>query len=116
MCWRAWPGSRSMTEGSPRVMGRAWPVATSDLKNPQSAPSRGWTWPLGPQLAQAALEKSPSITYIYDVQAERSVFQNRRFAELLGHAANDGHAEDDWRHYVHDEDALAFSDYQERLK
>jgi PAS domain S-box-containing protein len=91
-------------------------AATSDLKNPQSAPSRGWTWPLGPQLAQAALEKSPSIIYIYDVQAEKSVFQNRRFSELLGHAPKDGHAENDWRRYIHDEDALAFSAYRERLK
>jgi PAS domain S-box-containing protein len=91
-------------------------AATSDLKNPQSAPSRGWTWPLGPQLAQAALEKSPSIIYIFDVQAERSVFQNRSFSELLGHAAKDGHAENDWRRHLHDEDALAFPAYRERLK
>jgi PAS domain S-box-containing protein len=91
-------------------------VATSDLKNPQSAPSRGRTWPLGPQLAQAALEKSPSIIYIYDVQAERSVFQNRRFSELLGHPTNDGHADNDWRRHIHDEDALAYPAYRERLK
>jgi PAS domain S-box-containing protein len=74
-----------------------------------------WTWPLGAQLAQAALEKAPSIIYIYDVQAEKSIFQNRRFAELLGHPLQEP-AQNDWRNYIHEEDALGFPEYRERLK
>lgn len=80
-----------------------------------SSHAREWTWPLGPQLVQAALEKSPSIIYIYDVQAERSIFQNRRFAELLGHPL-DQPAQNDWRLYIHDEDAVAFPAHRERLR
>jgi PAS domain S-box-containing protein len=75
-----------------------------------------WSWPLGPALAHAALEKSPSIIYIYDVQAEKSVFQNRRFAELLGHSLDENPAENDWRRYIHEDDALGFPAHRARLK
>jgi len=92
----------------------------SATQNPSEHPpgvstDADWTWPLGPQLAQAALEKAPSIIYIYDVQAEKSVFQNRRFAELLGHSLDEP-AQNDWRNYIHEEDALGFPAYRERLK
>jgi PAS domain S-box-containing protein len=87
----------------------------TEPEKPGASERADWTWPLGPQLAQAALEKSPSVIYIYDVQAEKSIFQNRRFAELLGHPL-DGPAQNDWRRYIHDEDALAFPAHRERLK
>ncbi|HEY1962775.1 MAG TPA: HWE histidine kinase domain-containing protein [Rhizomicrobium sp.] len=71
------------------------------------------SWPLAPQLAEAALQHAPAIIYIYDVQAEKSLFQNRRFGELLGYGDHD---DNEWRHYIHDEDALAFPEHRKRLK
>ena len=59
----------------------------TEPEKPGASERAEWTSPLAPRLAQAALEKSPSIIYIYDVEAERSIFQNRRFAELLGPSA-----------------------------
>lgn len=93
-------------------------VSSSNSPPDASAPARaeGWTWPLGPRLAQAALERSPSIIYIYDVQAEKSIFQNRRFAELLGYSPEENPAQNDWRRYIHEEDALSFPAHRERLK
>ena len=70
-------------------------------------------WLLAPELAQAALEHAPTIIYIYDVQAEKSLFQNRRFGELLGYVDDGGN---DWRDYIHEEDALAFPEHRQRLK
>jgi two-component sensor histidine kinase len=72
-----------------------------------------WSWPLGPALAHAALEKAPAIIYIYDVKAECGVFQNRRFAELLGQPLDGGN---DWRRYIHADDAAGFPEHRARLK
>lgn len=93
-------------------------MVSSNLPPQDGAPpgATEWTWPLGPQLAQAALEKAPSIIYIYDVKAEKSIFQNRRFAELLGHPLGETEPQNDWRHYIHEEDVLAFPEHRERLK
>jgi PAS domain S-box-containing protein len=68
---------------------------------------------LGPALAQAALAHAPTIIYVYDVKEEKSLFQNRRFAELLGHASDDGN---DWRRFMHADDAMGFPEYRRRLK
>jgi two-component sensor histidine kinase len=80
-----------------------------------AAPHRAgeWSWPLGPALAHAALEKAPAIIYIYDVKAEKGVFQNRRFAELLGQPLDGGN---DWRRYIHPDDAAGFPEHRVRLK
>jgi PAS domain S-box-containing protein len=66
-------------------------------------------------LAHRILEAAPTIIYVYDIQAERSVFQNRRFGELLGHngpVTPDG----DWKEYVHPDDALRFREHRHSLK
>ena len=74
-------------------------------------------WQLHPDLAQAALEKAPAIIYIYDLKAEKSVFQNRRFAELLGQPLDEETREDnDWRRYIHADDAMAFPAHRARMK
>ncbi|MBV8801311.1 MAG: PAS domain-containing protein [Alphaproteobacteria bacterium] len=71
-----------------------------------------WTWPLAPALAQAALEQAPTIIYIYDVQAGKSIFQNRPFGQLLGYAPDGGN---DWQRFIHPEDAAAFPKHHQKL-
>lgn len=68
-------------------------------------------------LARQVLEAAPTVIYVYDVQKEESVFQNRRFGELLGHPPADepGRA-NDWLLYVHPDDADRFPEHREGLK
>ncbi|MGN6147574.1 MAG: hypothetical protein ACTHPD_03440, partial [Rhizomicrobium sp.] len=49
-------------------------------------------------LAHRILEAAPAIIYVYDLQSERSVFQNRRFGDLLGHSGP-ATPEGDWKKY-----------------
>lgn len=70
--------------------------------------------PLDADLARRVLQAAPSIIYIYDVQEEHSVYQNRRFGELLGHPEMPGTNE--WKRFVHPEDAKRFPAHRERLK
>jgi len=70
---------------------------------------------LAPGLAQSILAAAPLVLYVYDVQNERSVFQNRRFGEILGHPPID-RGLSEWKHYIHPDDAAEFSAYRERLK
>ncbi len=37
------------------------------------------------RFARAVLESTPAVIYVYDVQLERSIYQNRRLSELMGH-------------------------------
>jgi PAS domain S-box-containing protein len=71
------------------------------------------TDPLNAELARRVLQAAPTIIYVYDLQDARSVFQNRRFAELLGHAETPA---DEWRGFMHPEDEKRFAQHRARLK
>jgi PAS domain S-box-containing protein len=71
--------------------------------------------PLGPELAHRLLEAAPTILYVYDVQNQRSVFQNRRFGELLGHPPSAMHPSE-WTAFIHADDAHRFPAHREKLK
>jgi PAS domain S-box-containing protein len=66
-------------------------------------------------LARQLLRAAPIVLYVYDVQKEKSVFQNRRLGELLGHA-EDGEPESEWQRLIHPEDAQRFPQHRARLK
>lgn len=66
-------------------------------------------------LAHRILEAAPAIIYVYDLQSERSVFQNRRFGDLLGHGGP-ATPEGDWKKYVHPDDAMRFLEHRRNLK
>jgi PAS domain S-box-containing protein len=69
---------------------------------------------LDPQMARRVLEAVPTVIYIYDVNTGSSVFQNRLFSELLGQPpAAQG---EDWKHFVHPDDALRFSEHRRSLQ
>jgi PAS domain S-box-containing protein len=70
--------------------------------------------PLDADLARRVLQAAPSIIYIYDVQEERSVYQNRRFGELLGQPDVPGTSE--WQRFIHPDDAQRFPAHRTRLK
>ena len=66
-------------------------------------------------LALEILAAAPAVLYVYDVQSERSVFQNRRFSELLGHTPIDPSLSE-WKQFIHTDDALRFVEYRDLLK
>lgn len=66
-------------------------------------------------LARRVLEAAPTIIYVYDVQNGRSVFQNRRFGELLGHPQTHS-PESEWRRFIHSDDANRFPEHQASLQ
>jgi len=70
---------------------------------------------LDPLLATMVLEAAPSIIYVYDVQREQSVFQNRRFGELLNHPPSEPDRSE-WTLYIHQDDAARFQTYRRELK
>ena len=70
---------------------------------------------LDPVLASMVLEAAPSVIYVYDVQREHSVFQNRRFGELLNHPPLEPDGSE-WALYIHQDDAEKFQAYRQRLK
>jgi PAS domain S-box-containing protein len=70
--------------------------------------------PLDADLARRVLESTPSIIYVYDVQEARSIYQNRRFGELLGHTDVTG--DNEWLRLIHPEDASRFPAHRARLK
>lgn len=66
-------------------------------------------------LARQILEAAPTIIYVYDVVAQRSIFQNRSLSALLGQpAAEPGDDRSDWQRFIHPDDA-AFSTHRERV-
>src|ERR1700741_712813 len=67
-------------------------------------------------LARRVLETAPTVIYVYDLRRETSVFQNRRFGELLGHPPQHDSHVSEWTAHVHPDDARAFPDYRERLR
>jgi len=72
---------------------------------------------LDAQLARQVLESVPTVIYVYDLQREQNVFQNRRFGELLGHPPDDSRPHPgDWTAHVHPEDAKFFPEHREKLK
>jgi PAS domain S-box-containing protein len=67
------------------------------------------------ELARHLLSAAPIVLYVYDLQKEKNIFQNRPLSEMLGH----GQADDtgsEWERLIHPEDAVRFSEYRERLK
>lgn len=66
-------------------------------------------------LALGILSAAPIILYVYDVQNERSIFQNRRFSELLGHPAEDPTV-NEWQLFIHSDDAARFPEHRRKLK
>jgi len=66
--------------------------------------------------ARAVLEATPAVVYVYDVQAEKSVYQNRRLSELLGHAPDAAPALTEWQSFIHPDDAARFPAHRKRLK
>jgi two-component sensor histidine kinase len=75
------------------------------------------TGKLDPWLARKVLEGAPAIIYVYDVKAERSIFQNRPLGELLGYPAPDeADSQSEWRRYIHPDDGVAFPEHRARLK
>lgn len=74
-------------------------------------------FPLESDLAHKVLEAAPTILYVYDVQQERSVFQNRRISDLLGLPPSPQTADsNDWTTNIHPDDATRFPDHRARLK
>ncbi|HEY8948095.1 MAG TPA: HWE histidine kinase domain-containing protein [Rhizomicrobium sp.] len=71
--------------------------------------------PLDAGLARRILEAAPTIIYVYDIQSGQSIFQNRRFGELLGHSGPIS-PEGDWKRFIHPDDALRFRDHRDGLK
>jgi PAS domain S-box-containing protein len=69
--------------------------------------------PLDAALARRVLEAVPTVIYVYDVQKERHVFQNRRFGELLGRLEMPA---DEWRAFLHPHDEKHFDEHRARLK
>lgn len=80
-------------------------------------PTLGPAAPSGPlgELSYRILEAVPTIVYVYDIQKGRSVFQNRRFGELLGHPRTLS-GMDDWNLFIHPDDAKRFSEHRATLK
>jgi len=73
--------------------------------------------PLDAELARKVLEAAPTILYVYDVQKECSVFQNRRISDLLGLPQQPQDADaNGWAAHVHPDDAARFPDHRARLK
>ncbi|HUB84407.1 MAG TPA: HWE histidine kinase domain-containing protein [Rhizomicrobium sp.] len=66
-------------------------------------------------MALGILASAPTILYVYDIQNERSIFQNRRFGELLGHPAKDNTLSE-WQLFIHADDAARFPEYRKKLK
>jgi len=71
--------------------------------------------PLNADLTREILEAAPIILYVYDLEKQRSVFQNRRFGELLGHAPAE-HGPSEWTAFIHPDDAGRFPTHRENLK
>jgi len=67
------------------------------------------------ELAQQLLSAAPIVLYVYDVQNEKSIFQNRRLSDMLGHGEADGTG-NEWERLIHPEDAARFPEHRARLK
>jgi two-component sensor histidine kinase len=70
---------------------------------------------LGSELAQTILEAVPTVLYVYNVQKKQSVFQNRRFGELLGHPPSNNRF-GEWTTFIHHDDADLFVAHRDKLK
>jgi PAS domain S-box-containing protein len=81
---------------------------------PAEETSKGTLTSLDADLTRNILEAAPTILYVYDLEKKRSVFQNRRFGELLGHPSA-GKNSSDWTTFIHPEDADRFPVHREKL-
>lgn len=72
--------------------------------------------PSSDAFARAVLEGTPAVIYVYDVKTEKSVYQNRRLGELLGHPPEAASALTEWQAFIHPDDAVRFPGYRKRLK
>src|SRR5215472_16793660 len=66
-------------------------------------------------MARQLLSAAPIVLYVYDVQKEQSVFQNRPLRELLG-LGDDGAPGSEWERLIHPDDARRFPEHRNRLK
>ena len=71
--------------------------------------------PLDADTARDVLSAVPTVIYVYDVQNGQSVYQNRRFGELLGHPKVEA-AESEWRRFIHPDDARHFPEHRASLR
>jgi PAS domain S-box-containing protein len=69
--------------------------------------------PLDAALARRVLESAPTVIYVYDVQKERVIFQNRRFGELLNRLET---SDDEWGSFLHPHDEKYLAAHRKRLK
>jgi len=68
-----------------------------------------------PAFAADVLRHSPAITYVYDLKARRSIYQNRSLESILGYP--EPHSADSaWSHLMHEEDQARFPAYRARLE
>lgn len=99
------PSPRTAT--SPTRLVDAKKPAVSRISDPSTAH--------GPDLAHLVLQAAPIILYVYDLQRQRSVFQNRRFGEILGHPPpEEGTSE--WKLLIHPDDETTFPAHRDKLK
>ncbi len=89
-------------------------AAISSKGSSLSAPP-GTSSPVPADLALGILAAAPIVLYVYDVQNEHSIFQNRPFSELLGHPPPD-HALSDWEQFLHPDDTLHMDEHRAQLK
>lgn len=68
--------------------------------------------------ADLILHSAPAIVYVYDLAAQRSLFQNRALGELLGYSEPEiaAQGEGAWRLLMHPEDQSRFPAHRERLR
>src|SRR3569833_3002857 len=72
---------------------------------------------IDPSFAVEVLKAAPTVTYVYDLQAQASIFQIRHLGEVRGHAPlNQPGALGDWVHLMHPDDQKRFPDHRERLR
>ena len=68
-------------------------------------------------LFRDALERVPSVIYVFNVQNGTNVYQNRPLVDVLGH---DGEPSSDqfldWQKFIHPDDAKKFQSHTELLK
>jgi len=70
-----------------------------------------------PEFALGVLKAAPTVTYVYDLDAQKSIFQNRHIGEVVGHPPlNKPGALGEWVHLMHPDDQKLFPEHRERLR
>ena len=70
-----------------------------------------------PEFALGVLRAAPTVTYVYDLHAQKSIFQNRHIGDVVGHEPlNKPGALGEWVHLIHPDDRLRFPEHRDRLR